>query len=64
MADNVICPMRGSRDGLGVRKPPPPENHIAIGFLSNTGLDDLKSYKPTKPAINVWPSLARQRNAI
>ena len=35
-----------------------------IGFLSNTGPDALKNHKATKPAFNVGPSSARQRNAI
>ena len=43
---------------------PPLKNHKNIGFLSNTGLDPLKNYKATKPAFNVVPSLACQRNAI
>ena len=34
------------------------------GFLSNTGPDPLKNHKATKPAFNVWPSSARQRNAF
>ena len=45
--------------GLG---PPPLKNHL--GFLSNTGPDLLKNQKATKPAFNVGPSSARQRNAI
>ena len=46
--------------------PPPPhlKNHKNIGFLSNTGLDPLKNHKATKPALNVGPLLAHQRNAI
>ena len=35
----------------------------AIGFLSNTGPDLLENHKATKPAFNVGPSSARQRNA-
>ena len=31
------------------------ENHIAIGYLSNTGPDPLKYLKATKPALNVGP---------
>ena len=43
----------------------PLENHNNIGFLScNTGPDPLKNHKATKPALNVGPSSARQRNAI
>ena len=36
-------------------------NHKNKGFLSNTGLDPLKTYdhKVTKPAFNVGPSSAR-----
>ena len=49
--------------GQGVRTPPL-ENYKNIGFLSNTGLDPLKSYKTTNPAFNVGPPSARQRNAI
>ena len=43
---------------------PLPENHNDIGFLSNTGPDLLKNHKATKPAFNVGPSSASQRNAI
>ena len=35
-----------------------------IWFLSNIGPDPLKNHKATKPAFNVGPSSARQRNAI
>ena len=45
--------MRGSRGGRGLRGPYPPENHKAIGFLSNTGPDPLENYKATKPAVNI-----------
>ena len=46
--------------------PPPPENQKNIGFFSNTGPDSLTNHKAmcTKPAFNVGPSSARQRNAI
>ena len=57
--------MRGSIEGgggQGVRTPL--ENHKNIGFLSNTGPDPLKNHKATKPAFNVGPSSAFQRNAI
>ena len=55
--------MGGSRGGGGgVRTPL--KNHKNIGFLCNTGLDTLKNHKATKPALNVGPSSARQRNAI
>ena len=40
------------------------ENHKAKGFLSNTGSDPLENHKGTKPAFNVGPTSARQRNAI
>ena len=32
-----------------------PENHKAIGFISNTGPDSLKNYKATKSSLNVGP---------
>ena len=57
--------MRGSigrGEGAGVQTPL--KNHKAIGILSNTGSDPLKYHTATKPAFNVGPSLARQRNAI
>ena len=46
--------------------PPPPPQKITknIGFLCNTCPDYLKNHKATKPAFNVGPSSARQRNAI
>ena len=47
--------------------PPPPspeELQKYIGFLSNTGPDTLKNHKAIKPAFNVGPSFANQRNAI
>ena len=53
---------RGGGEGQGVRIPP--EKHKNIRFLCNTGPDPLKNYKATKPAFNVWPSSARQRDAI
>ena len=40
------------------------KNYKIIGFPSNTGPDPLKNHKATKPAFNVGPSSARQRNAI
>ena len=49
--------------GTGVRTPPL-IYHIAIGFLSNTGLYHLKSNKATKPTFNVGPSSSSKRNAI
>ena len=42
----------------------PLKNHKNIGFHSNTGPDPLKKHKDNKPAFNVGPSSARQRNAI
>ena len=48
--------------GQGVRTTP--EKSQNIGFLSNAGPDPLKNHKATKPAFNVGPSSARQRNAI
>ena len=56
--------MCGSRVGTGGPDPPPLESYKNIGFLSNTGLDPIKHHTATKPAFNVWPSLARQLNAI
>ena len=47
----------------GVRTYPPPEKSQK-GFLSNTGPNPLKHHKAAKPAFNVGPSSARQRNAI
>ena len=38
---------------------PPPKNHKAIWFLSNTGPDPLENHKATKTAFNVGPSSAR-----
>ena len=55
--------MDGSRGGRGG-----PDsllkNHKRIGFLSETGLDPLKTHKATQSAFNVGPSLARHQNAI
>ena len=48
----------------GTGGPDPPEKSQNIGFLSNTGPDHLKNQKATKPAFNVGPTSARQRNAI
>ena len=50
------------RRGQGVWAPL--KNHKNIGFLWNTSQHPLKNHKATKPAFNVGPSLARQRNAI
>ena len=41
-----------------------PEKSQNIGYLSKTGPDPLNNHKATKPAFNVVPSSARQRNAI
>ena len=38
------------------RSGPHLENQNAIGFLSNTGLKQLKNQKATKTAFNVGPS--------
>ena len=51
-----------SRGGGELRTPM--KNHKNIGFLKKTGQDPLKNHKATKPAFNVGPSSARQRNAI
>ena len=59
----IMCGSRGG--GGGGRGPPDPlKNHKNIGFLSNTNPGPLKNHKVTKPAFNVGPSSARQRNAI
>ena len=50
--------------GGGAGSVPSLKNQKNIVFLCNTGLDLLKNHKATKPAFNVGPSLARQRNAI
>ena len=55
---------RIQRRDRGSRPPPPPGKSQKHRVLSNTGPDPLKNYKPTKPAFNVGPSSARQRNAI
>ena len=51
-------------EGAGVRTPHPPEKSQNTGFFCNTGPDPLKNLKATKPAFNVGPVSARQRNAI
>ena len=48
-------------EGGGGPDPPPLENHKATGFLSNTGPHPLVNHKATKPALNIWPSSAGQR---
>ena len=40
----------------------PLEKNKALGFLSNTGPDPLGNHKATRPAFNVGPSSARQRD--
>ena len=52
----------GGGGGLGVQTPP--EKSQNIEFRSNTGPDSLKNHKAFKPAFNVGPSSACQRNAI
>ena len=42
----------------------PLEKYKNIEFLSNTSADPVKIHKATKPALNVGPSSACQRNAI
>ena len=51
--------MRGSRRVRIPLHTHTPEKHKNIGFPSNT-----ENHKATKPAFNVGPSSARQRNAI
>ena len=59
MPTTCVDPEGGQRVGT-----PYPKNHKNKGFLCNTDLDPLKNHKATKPALNVGPSSARQRNAI
>ena len=57
-------PEGGGEGGQEAQRPGPPaplKNHKNIGFLSNTGRIPEKA---TKPAFNVGPSSACQRNAI
>ena len=42
----------------------PLNNYENIGFLIINCPDPLNNHKATKPACKVWPSSARQRNAI
>ena len=56
------CHERIQSGGQEVRTPW--KNHKNLGFLGNTGPDLLKNHKATKPAFNVGPLSARQRNAI
>ena len=53
-------PEGGGGQGVGT----PLENQKNIRFVSNTGPDPLKHHRATKPAFNVGPSSARQRNAL
>ena len=54
----------GANPEEGTGGPDPPLKNHKKGFLSNTGPDPLKNHRATKPAFNVGPSKARQRNAI
>ena len=57
--------VRIQRGGQGVRTPPPTlKNHKNIGFLKQYWSGSPENHKATKPAFNVGPSSARQRNAI
>ena len=58
----IYACMYGSRGEAGGLFPL--KSHKIVGFLSNTGPDPLKNHEATKSAFNVWPSSARQRNAI
>ena len=49
--------------GTGGPDPHPPEKSQKYRYLS-TGPDPLKHHKANKPAFNVGPTSARQRNAI
>ena len=55
--------MCGSRGGGGQGVPTPLKNH-KYRVSPNTGPDHLKNHKAAKPAPNVGPASARQRNAI
>ena len=55
---------RAGPEGGGGKGSGPPEKSQNKGFLRNTGPDSLENHKATKPAFNVGPSSARQRNAI
>ena len=58
----VVRTFADPEGGQGVRNPLKIKKNI--GFHRNTGPDPLKKHKATKPAFNVGPSLARQRNTI
>ena len=52
---SICVNMFGSRGGTGVQPPPPLKNHKNIGFLSNTGLDPLKTTKlPSQADLQCW----------
>ena len=53
--------MGGSREGGGGGVQASPGK--LLGYPSNAGPDPLENHKATKPAFNVRPSLACQRNA-
>ena len=40
------------------------ENHKAIGFLINTGLDPMENHKDTETASNAGPPSACHQNTI
>ena len=60
--DFTVIDMGGSRGGAGGRDPSWKITKN-IGLLNNICSDTLKNHKATKPAFNVGPSSARQRNA-
>ena len=60
---SVVCCWHGRiQRGAGVRTSPLKNHKNRVSYP--TGPDPLKNHKATEPAFNVWPSLARQRNAI
>ena len=59
MRHPILCADPEGRQGVRTL----PENLKTIGFLSNTGPNPLKNHEATKPAFNVGPSSALQRNA-
>ena len=61
MLTYTYCPCA---DPEGDRGSGPPEKLQTLRFFSNFGPYPLKNHKATKPACNVWPTSARQRNAI
>ena len=67
MHTNTLCMnarIQRVEGGQGAGGSDTPKNHKNIGSVSNTGPDTLKNDKATKPAFDVRPSSARQRNAI